>query len=119
MLKRRLRVEIQFVPTAAGGRRTPVNLAGGYRSVLVMGTHFARPPAAKSEFEAEQRGIFGIELNDGPNKVLPGETVTATLSVLVWEPGYSYLEREREFTIVEGSHVVAHGRVLGEVGQAV
>ncbi len=119
MPKRKVRVEVRFVPTAAGGRRTAVNLAGGYRTILVMGTYTTSPPPSMSEAEAEQRGIFGIELNDGPSEVFPGETAIATLSVLVWDAGYSFLKQEREFTLIEGPHVVAHGRVLGEVDGAV
>src|SRR6266545_4593400 len=110
MDSRGVRVEARFVPTQEGGRTTPANLADGrYRSVLAMGRHVISPPPAKSEAEAEQRGVFGIALGDGPSEVPPGASAIATLTVLVYRPGYTRLELEREFTILEGSRVHLHG----------
>jgi hypothetical protein len=111
-----LRVEIRFLTTEEGGRRTPVILGEWlYRSIAVLGIHRTAPPPAGSEAEAEDRGVYGVWLRGGPEPLAPGTTVRAELAIPMYEPGYQRLLAEGQFTLLEGFRVVGHGRVLGNV----
>jgi len=117
MKRPELQVEIRFVATEEGGRRAPLDLANGhYRPIAILGIHRGPVSPATSEAEAVARGIFGVSVHSGPSLVEPGSTVTASLFVTMYEPGYERLISAGEFTLLEGSRVVGHGRVLGVAG---
>jgi len=107
-----LPVEVRFLSTAEGCRHSPANLADGrYRLQVILGRHETLPSAPASETEAETVGFFGVALRAGPSKVRPGESATAELRALVWQPGYDRLKEAQEFTLLEGWRIVGHGRV--------
>jgi hypothetical protein len=96
-------VLIEFLPTEKGGRRTPICLStdapGHYRP------HF-RVCNGDGEF-------LGVEFVDGPDEpVLPGYSTYATVR-FVYEPQVCYdaLDVGAQFEVLEGSRVVAFGRV--------
>jgi hypothetical protein len=97
-------VEIELLPAESGGRALPLNLCnddpGRYRPHLrVLGGSGA---------------LLGVAFMDGPDDpVAPGEKTHATIKAL-YEPAicYSELIGGARFEILEGPHVVGHGRVL-------
>ena len=111
-----LRVEIRFLTTEEGGRRTPVILGEwNYRSIAVLGFHRTAPPPASSDAEAVARGVYGVWLRGGPDPLDLGTTVRAELAIPMYAPGYERLLAEGQFTLLEGFRVVGHGRALGTV----
>ena len=111
---RELRVEIRLLTTQEGGRKTPVIFGNwSYRPIAALGTHQTAPPPAKSDAEAVARGVYGVCLKGGPNPIPLGTIVSAQLAVPMHEPAYERLIAEGQFTLLEGSRVVGHGRVLG------
>ena len=97
-------VEIELLPTALGGRSTPLDLCndhpGTYRSHLrVVGGSGV---------------LLAVAFMDGPDSpILPGTNTHTTVKAL-YEPGvwYAELKEGTAFEILEGPHVVGRGRVL-------
>lgn len=107
-----LPVEVWFLNTEEGGRRSPANLADGrYRPLVILGRHDTLPPLPTSEAEAEKVGLFGVMLLTGPSEVPPGSNALAQLRVPIYERGYERLKAAQEFTLLEGPRIVGHGRV--------
>ena len=94
---------VEFLPTENGGRRTPICLStdapGHYRPHLrVLGS---------------DGQYLGVEFVDGPDDpVSPGASTYATVRFM-YEPEVCYdtLVVGAQFEVMEGSRVVANGRV--------
>ena len=115
-----LPVEVRFLNTEEGGRRSPANLADGrYRPLVILGFHDTLPPLPTSEAEAEKAGLFGVMLVEGPPEVPPGSNAVAELLVPMYEPGYERLKAAQEFTLLEGPRIVGHGRLCEGGARAV
>jgi hypothetical protein len=96
-------VFVEFLPTDNGGRRAPVCLSTeehlGYRPHL-------RVEGCDGEY-------LGVQFVDGPDDPLPpGATTYATVR-FIYEPNVCYdaLVVGAQFEVMEGSQVVAAGRV--------
>jgi hypothetical protein len=96
-------VWVEFLPTAEGGRGSPVILAGGASGAY-------RPHLRVRGGEGE---MLGVEFVDGPDEpVAPGGATYATVR-FAYEPRVPYeaLAVGVEFEVLEGSRVVGVGRV--------
>ena len=96
-------VVVEFLPTERGGRRTPVYLSTDSPA------HY-RPHFRVCDGDGE---YLGGEFVDGPDDpVVPGGSTYATVR-FVYEPEVSYdaLVVGAQFEVMEGSRVVATGRV--------
>ncbi len=94
---KRLQVEVHFKSTASGGRQTPVRLTtGSYRP------HFVVEPG-------KLLGVVFVQAS--APIVAPGETATATVALMYEGVDYSALVPGAVFDVIEGSQVVAAGRV--------
>jgi len=94
---------IEFLPTEKGGRRTPICLS-------TDGPAHYRPHFRVRDGDGE---YLGVEFVDGPgDPVPPGGKTCATVRFL-YEPAVCYDELVvgAEFEVMEGSRVVAVGRV--------
>ncbi len=92
-------VEVTFLLTAEGGREQPVSLCGGqYRPHFVVGS-----------------GTYlGVAFVGGPDEaILPGSTATGSVAFM-YEPAVNYdaLVEGATFQVMEGTRVVATGRVV-------
>jgi translation elongation factor EF-Tu-like GTPase len=95
---KRIRIEVHFKPTAAGGRPTPASLTtGSYRPHLVV-----EP--------GQMLGVVFIQA-DVPMP-LPGEKTIATVALMYEGVDYSALVPGAVFDVVEGRQIVATGKVL-------
>lgn len=95
---KRLEVEVHFTPTASGGRTTSVNLTtGSYRPHLITES-------------SELLGVVFVQST--PNVAQPGDTAIAVVALMYLGVDYSALVPGAGFSVVEGSQVVATGRVL-------
>jgi translation elongation factor EF-Tu-like GTPase len=95
---KRIQIEVHFKPTAVGGRRTPAALTTcSYRPHLVV-----EP--------GQMLGVVFIQAD--PPMGRPGETVMATVALMYEGVDYSALVPGAVFDVVEGTQVVANGRVL-------
>jgi hypothetical protein len=108
-----LSVELTFLPTDRGGRRSSVNLADGrYQTVIIAGLH----DDELSETDAMGKGkhlLFSAGFAHGPESVLPGSSARAVVYALLYPEGLRDILEEKQFTVCEGWKVVGHGRVLG------
>ena len=96
-------VLVEFVPTDNGGRRTPICLS-------TDGPAHYRPHFRIIGGDGE---YLGVEFVDGPDDpVPPGGSTYATVR-FVYEPEINYdgLVVGAQFEVMEGSRVVATGRV--------
>jgi hypothetical protein len=94
----RLQVEVHFTPTASGGRQTPVDLTTGrYR------------PHLRTE-SSELLSVAFVQ--SVPAVVGPSDTTVATVALMYPGVDYSTLVPDAVFRVVEGSQVVATGKVL-------
>ena len=95
-------VGVTFLPPAEGGRRRGVSLCGGqYRPHLVVGSG----------------AYLGVAFVGGPKElVLPGSTATGSVAFM-YEPGVNYdaVSEGVTFKVMEGTSVVATGRVLRRI----
>ena len=96
-------VFIELLPTASGGRQTPVDLnndhPGSYRPHL-------RVVGGSGE-------MLGVAFMDGPDEpVSPGESAHATIQGLYSGVSYQELVEGAQFEILEGARVVGSGRVV-------
>lgn len=93
-----LRVEVHFMPTASGGRKTSVDLTtGSYRPHLTT----------------ESSELLGVAfVQSTPAVVQPGDTTVATVALMYRGVDYSELVPGAAFRVLEGSQVVATGSVL-------
>lgn len=93
-----IRVALQFRPTASGGRATPVNLTtGSYRPHFVTGS----------------RQLLGVAFVQAIQPVVQaGDATIATAALMYPHVDYSSLVPGATFDVVEGTRVVATGRVL-------
>jgi len=87
-------VELRFVPTEQGGRRTPV--ASGYRP----------------QFYRDGVNFDAVHTYIGVEQVFPGQTVRAFLSFIHPDLQVGHLHPGTEFEIREGQRVVATGYVI-------
>ncbi len=93
----RIRVEVHFKPTAEGGRVTPAHLTTSYRP------HFVVEPGQ----------LLGVVFVHAEAPVVqPGETAVATVALMYEGVDYAALVPGAVFDLVEGSQVVAQGKVL-------
>jgi translation elongation factor EF-Tu-like GTPase len=95
-------VFVEFLSTDKGGRRTPIclstNAPGPYRPHL-------RVLNGDSE-------MLGVEFVDGPDEpVMPGDSAYATVRFVYEGVCYDALVVGAQFDVLEGSRVVATGRV--------
>ena len=96
-------VFVEFLPTEMGGRRTPVCLSAD--SPIHYRPHF--------RVDGGDGGYLGVAFVDGPDDpVSPGGSTYATIR-FVYEPEICYdgLAVGAQFEVMEGSRVVATGRV--------
>src|SRR3954451_19686477 len=96
-------VLIEFLSTDKGGRRTPVCFSTD------SPTHY-RPHFRVCEGDGEH---LGVEFVDGPDDpVVPGGSTYATVR-FVYEPEVCYdaLVVGTQFEVMEGSRVVARGKI--------
>jgi translation elongation factor EF-Tu-like GTPase len=95
---KRIQIEVHFKPTAEGGRRTPAALTtGSYRPHLLV-----EP--------GQMLGVVFIQADVPMGR--PGETALATVALMYEGVDYSALVPGAVFDVVEGTQVVASGRVL-------
>src|SRR5262245_46506355 len=97
-------VEIELLPVEAGGRSLPLDLCNGYPGQY-------RPHL---RVVGGSGALLGVAIVDGPHEpVEPGSRIHATVKAL-YEPAVSYEELRdgARFEILEGAHVVGHGRIL-------
>lgn len=94
----RMQVEMRFTPAASGGRKTSVDLTtGSYRPHLI----------------AKSNELLGVAfIRSTPPIAYPGDTVVAIVALMYPGIDYSALVPGTEFRVVEGSQVVATGKVL-------
>jgi len=106
-----IRVEVSLLSEAQGGRRTGVNMSDGrYRPILIAGSR-----SELSEEETQGRGqykMFGVGFTEGPETVLPGDTVTVTIFAFAYPEGIAEIAAAGVFSVCEGRHIVGNGRVL-------
>ena len=97
-----IEAEIEFLTTAAGGRRTPVKT--GYRPTHAM---------ARTD-------VLNDAHHEYPDKewVHPGETVRTRMWFFAPEYQADRLLKGMEFTVQEGSKIVGHGRILRVLNDA-
>jgi hypothetical protein len=91
-------VWIELLPTAEGGRTSPIDLDdAGYRP------HFC----------VEDGEYLGVEFVDGPPEPLPpGGKSYATVRFAYWPTVcYDALTVDKSFEIMEGARVIGRGRV--------
>jgi translation elongation factor EF-Tu-like GTPase len=101
MSVKRIQVEVRFKSTAEGGRATPAALTtGSYRP------HFLVEPG-------QLLGVVFVQAN--VPVAPPGEAAVATVALLYEGVDYSALVPGAVFDVVEGSQVVATGRVLAPI----
>lgn len=93
-------LEVEFLPASLGGRSQPPFLNNQrYRP------HLRVPP---------DNSMLGVEFIEGPNGPVPVGTPVLASVRLVYEPNVSYasLKEGCGVEILEGPHVVGHGRVV-------
>lgn len=90
-------VQVVFLPPSKGGRKPFLN-DQQYRP------HFRVPPSTD---------MLGVEFVDGPDDAVTPEIPTCATVRFVYHPQVSYdaLQVGTEFEVLEGPHVVGHGRV--------
>jgi translation elongation factor EF-Tu-like GTPase len=94
----RLEIEVRFTPTPSGGRKTSVDLTTGrYRPHLITES-------------GEFLGVVFVQST--PAVAQPGDTAFAVVALMYPGVDYPALVPGAGFRVVEGSHVVATGRVL-------
>ncbi len=94
-----MRVEVEFLASEDGGRRSPVR-PSGYRPLL--------------RFEGSEQ-LFGLAelLLDDDRWVAPGETAAGSLRLALSPEMLATPADGRLFELLEGSRVVGHGRIVG------
>jgi hypothetical protein len=91
-------LKVTFLPPDQGGRACPLSI-NGYRP------HLRVPP---------DETMLGVEFV-GPDGAVPVGTPVSASAKLVYAPDVSYsaLQLGAAFEVLEGPHVVGHGRVVG------
>ncbi len=93
-------VAVEFLPPEKGGRQSPPSLRGGlYRPHFRVG---------------EKGEYLGVAFVDGPGQLAFGQIAKAVVVLIYCDDNFDYepLGDGACFEVMEGPHVVGHGRVI-------
>ncbi len=109
-----LRVRVQFLGVADGGRATPALASPSYRPHFVVDEQLLGGTKQRASVPVPASDLLGVAfIGDGSIALVPGRSQDVSVSLL-YHPAvdYSRLVTGALFTIREGNCVVGTGQVL-------
>ena len=111
----RVRAKITFRIKEEGGRKTPIKDNYHYCPHIVIGD----PGQKKAIIESGNKlseNYLGIQFSGNGQVLHPGKEYEVEFSLLYWpNVDYSAITKDATFTVREGPHIVAHGKIISDI----
>lgn len=108
-----IETEITFLTKTEGGRDIPDGMFQGfrYRPHIVIGDPMQRQAIA-ADGNRLTEDYLGVAFSDGPDHIELGQPAITRMVLVYWpRVDYSAAVPGATFTLREGGHIIAHGRI--------